>query len=96
MSIKVDFGNPFVLVLLIGTLASFVLNQFMEYIDYKARLLNGGKVPEELADIASAKAFDTEKLAKICQYENAKYFVWIPSSILNLLLDLALVISICF
>ena len=92
MSIKVDFGNPFVLVLLIGTLASFVLNQFMEYIDYKARLLNGGKVPEELADIASAQAFDTEKLAKICQYENAKYFVWIPSSILNLLLDLALVI----
>ena len=93
MNIAVSFSNPFILIFLIGTFLSFVINHFLEFIDYKARCKNGGKIPEELAKIPlAAETFDTEKLKKITEYENAKYFVWIFSSILTLILNVVLVI----
>jgi len=93
MKIAVQFTNPFVLIYLVGTVVSFLINQFLEFIDYRARVKNGGKIPEELADIPLAQqTFDTEKLAKISEYENAKYFAWIPSTICSFVLDLVLVI----
>ena len=93
MNIAVDFSNIFVLVFLFGTLITFLINQFLEFIDYRARVKNGGKLPEILQKIPlSAQTFDGEKLKKICEYENAKYFAWIPSSICSLLLELALVV----
>ncbi|MCQ2591756.1 MAG: M48 family metallopeptidase [Treponema sp.] len=89
----VQFTNPFVLIYLIGTGISFLLNHYLEFIDYRARCKNGGVLPKELADIPLAQAtFDTEKLKKISDYENAKYFQWIPSSICSLVLDLCLII----
>ena len=93
MHISVDFLNPFVLIYLIGTFVSFVINQSLEFIDYLARKKNCGHIPDELKTIAAAQAaFDTEKLEKICQYENAKYFNMIPSSALNLVLNIVLVL----
>ena len=93
MKIAVQFSNPFVLIFLIGTIVSFILNHFLEFIDYKARCKNGGKLPEEIKDIpAAVETFDTEKLSKICQYENAKYFQFIPSSLCSLVLDLLLIL----
>jgi len=94
MSISVQYTNPFILIFLAGTVLSFIINQYLEFIDYKARVKNGGKIPEALADIPVAKEkFDEENLAKICKYENTKYFTWIPSSVCTLILDLCLV---CF
>ncbi len=93
MNISVQFTNPFILIYLIGTFLSLVINMVLEYVDYKARVKNGGKLPPELAQIPVAvKSFDTEKLARICQYENAKYFAWIPSALVSFVVDIALVV----
>ena len=45
----------------------------------------------ELKEIDAASCFDTEKLANICAYKNAKYFSWIPASIVGLAITLVLV-----
>ncbi|MCI5607112.1 MAG: M48 family metallopeptidase [Spirochaetia bacterium] len=93
MNVAINFSNPFVLIFLIGSVLSFAINQFLEFIDYKARVKNGGNLPSELAEIPLAKeTFDEKKLAEICKYENAKYFAWIPKSICSLILNLALVV----
>ena len=92
MNIAINFSNPFVLIFLIGTIASFFIHHFLEFIDYKARKKNGGTLPKELQEIPAANVFDQEKLKKISEYENAKYFAWIPSSVCNLVLDFALIL----
>lgn len=92
MNIAINSSNPFVLIFLIGTIASFLIHHFLEFIDYKARKKNGGTLPKELQEIPAANVFDQEKLKKISEYENAKYFAWIPSSVCNLVLDFALII----
>ena len=91
MNIAINFSNPFVLIFLIGTISSFFIHHFLEFIDYKARKKNGGTLPKELQEIPAANVFDQEKLKKISEYENAKYFAWIPSSVCNLVLDFALI-----
>lgn len=93
MKIAVDFANPFILIFLIGIALSFCIKHFLEFIDYCSRKKNGGKIPEELVDIPLAKeSFDSEKLKKICDYENAKYFSWIISSSVTFVLTLALIL----
>lgn len=87
-----DFTNGFVLFYLIGSCVTFILHQVLEYIDYSARKKNGGVVPEEIRDIEAAKCFDSEKLKKITDYENDKYFLYIPSTIIAFALSLCLVL----
>ena len=87
------YSNPFIIVFLCGTILSFVINHLLEFIDWRARVKNGGKLPAELNEIPAASVFDTEKLKNISNYENAKYFFWIPSSICTLALTLILVTS---
>ena len=106
MNLSVNLSNPFVLIFLCGTLATFLINHFLEFIDYRARCKNGGTIPSVLQNIAlAAETFDTAKLKNISDYENAKYFKWCVSSVCSLVLDLALVLfgfyplifnSICF
>lgn len=94
MKTAVQFSNPFVLIFLIGTVVSLLINHFLEFVDYKARCKNGGTLPDEIKTVpGAAELFDTEKLARICQYENAKYFQYIPSSVCTIILELLLVIS---
>lgn len=93
MNVKIDFSSPFIIIFICGTFLSFLLNHFLEYIDYRARVKNGGSLPEALKTVPLAqKTFDQEKLKKIAEYENAKYFVWIPSSICRTLLEFGLII----
>lgn len=93
MKTAVQFSNPFVLIFLIGTIVSFLLNHFLEFVDYKARCKNGGTLPDEIKSVpGAAELFDMEKLSKICQYENAKYFQYIPSSLCVIILEILLVI----
>ena len=93
MNISVNLTNPFVLIFLCGTVATFLINHFLEFIDYRARVKNGGSIPAILQKIPLAvETFDTEKLKNISAYENAKYFKWCISSVLTTALDLALVI----
>lgn len=93
MNISVNLSNPFVLIFLCGTIATFLINHFLEFIDFRARSKNGGSIPTVLQNIPLAtETFDTEKLKNICAYENAKYFKWCLSSIFTTALDLGLVI----
>lgn len=93
MHISVNFTNPFVIIFFAGTILNFLINQILEFLDYRARKINGGTLPEQLKKIPVAQErFDTEKLKKICAYENAKYFLWIPSSICTILLTTALIL----
>ena len=93
MNISVNLSSPFVLIFLCGTIATFLINHFLEFIDFRARAKNGSKIPEVLQTIPIAEeTFDTEKLKNISAYEDAKYFKWCVSSAFTTLLDLALVI----
>lgn len=91
MTENINYSNPFVILFFIGLFCSFVIKHFLEFIDYRARCKNKGKLPEELKDIPAASAFDTEKLENIRKYENLKYLWWIPSSICGLVLSLVLI-----
>lgn len=93
MITSVNFSNPFVLIFLCGTVATFLINHFLEFIDFRARAKNGGSIPPVLQKIPLAtETFDTEKLKNISAYEDAKYCKWCLSSVFNLVLDLSLVI----
>ena len=83
-----QFSDIFVILFLVGTGVHFILNQALEFIDYKARKANGKFVPKELEGY-----IDSEKLEQTCAYENAKYFLWIPHNVLNLALTLTLVFT---
>ena len=88
----VDFSNVFVIIFLVGSTVSFIVNQVLEAIDYRHRTKNGGVVPEVLRKYPESEVFDKEKLKRITEYENAKYFSWIPYSILTFALKILLVI----
>lgn len=93
MNMSVNLSNPFVLIFLCGTAATFLINHFLEFIDFRSRVKNGGRIPDLLQKIPlAAETFDTEKLKNISAYEDAKYFKWCISSVLTTILDLALVI----
>ena len=93
MKLTVNLVNPFVLIFVCGTIATFLINHFLEFIDYRARKKNDGSIPEILQKIPLAvETFDTEKLKNISAYEDAKYFKWCVSSVFTTVLDLALVI----
>jgi len=66
-----QLSNIFVILFLVGTGVHFVLNQILEFVDYRARLLHGTEIPPELTGY-----LDGEKLSQTVQYENAKYFLW--------------------
>lgn len=80
-----DFSNVFVIIFLAGTCLHFVLNQILEFIDYRARKVHGKEIPSELAGFV-----DEAKIEQTCAYENAKYFLWIPHNVLSLVLGLFL------
>lgn len=92
MHITVNMRNAFVLVYLIGTTVSFALNQILEAIDYKSRKENGGILPEILKKYPESEMFDESKLKRISEYENAKYFNWIPKSVVTYILEMSLVL----
>ncbi len=93
MNIYVELNNPFFIIFFVGIILSFFINHFLEFIDYKARKRIGGTLPKELQDVPLAtETFDTEKIKNISEYENAKYFFWIPSSICSFVLTICLIL----
>ena len=81
-----DFSNIFVLIFLGGTVFSFLLDMILERIDFSFRKKHGREIPEILSE-----QVDFQTLDKTCRYEDAKYNLWIPSIILEVLLSLYLV-----
>ncbi|MCR5763976.1 MAG: M48 family metallopeptidase [Treponema sp.] len=82
------FKNIFVILFLTGTVFNFVVNELLEYIDYRHRVKVGCKVPKELFGY-----MDSKLLKKTCEYENEKYFLFIPRHIAGFILTLVLVFS---
>lgn len=83
-----NFSSPFVIIFLAGTVLNFLLENFLEFIDFKNRKTNGQKIPQGLEG-----AVKPETLAKTCIYEDAKYKLWVPENILHTVLSLVLVCS---
>lgn len=83
-----DCSNIFVILFLAGTAFDFLLNQFLEYLDWSFRKKHGKEIPPELKDHITS-----EKLTQVCAYEDAKYFFWIPKNIVNVAVGVALVAS---
>lgn len=81
-----DFSNIFVIIFIVGTVFSFLLEMLLERIDFSFRKKHGREIPE----IVSSHV-DSDTLNKTCLYEDAKYRLWIPSSILETLLSFYLV-----
>ena len=81
-----NLSEVFVLLFVGGNLFSFLLNMLLERIDFSFRKKHGREVPEILREHV-----DAQTLEKTCLYEDAKYKLWIPSSILELVLSLYLV-----
>ena len=82
------FSNLFVIIYIIGTALSFLLNQILEYADYSFRKKHGMEIPSELSE-----HIDSETQKKTCAYEDAKYFLWVPKNILSEALSVVLVFS---
>ncbi len=81
-----NLSNVFVLIFLAGTAFSFLLNFFLEKIDFSFRQKHGREIPEKLKDFV-----DFQTLDKTCQYEDAQFRLWLPSMILDTILSLYLV-----
>ncbi|WP_407427138.1 M48 family metallopeptidase [Treponema sp.] len=81
-----NFSNIFVLLFLTGTAFSFLLSMILERIDFSFRKKHGREIPEILKEHV-----DSQTLEKTCLYEDAKYHLWIPSTILEVILSLYLV-----
>ncbi|MBB5219049.1 M48 family peptidase [Treponema rectale] len=78
--------NLFLYIFFTGAVLKFVTVHFLEYVDYKKRKLHGTEIPSELEGHV-----DEAVLTKTCSYENAKYFFFIPRSIVFFLLKIFLV-----
>ena len=87
-----DFSNIFIIVFLAGSVITAALSFMLEAIDYKARKRNGGILPDILKKYPESSVFDEEKLKRITEYENAKFFAWIPRYTLAFLLKIVLVL----
>lgn len=78
----------FLAIFVVASSVNFVLDEVLEYIDYRSRVKNGTKVPKELFGYADSKV-----LKRTVDYENEKYFLFIPRHVLSFALSLALVFS---
>ena len=87
-SLAMDARNIFVLIFLAGTFFSLILEMILELTDFSFRKKHGRQIPEILKD-----HLDSETLNKTCLYEDAKFKLWIPSILLEVLLSLYLVFS---
>lgn len=81
-----NLSDIFILFFVAGTLFSFLLDFLLEHIDFSFRKKHGREIPELLDGHV-----DSATLDKTCLYEDAKYRLWIPSALLELLLSLYLV-----
>ena len=82
------YTNLFVIIFLAGTLLKFVFNHVLEFVDYRFRKSHSSKPAAELASY-----IDSDTLSKTAAYENAKYFFYIPHSIVHTALKVILVVS---
>lgn len=82
-----QYTNIFVILFFIGTSLDFVLDMILERVDFNFRKKHGKEIPSEISEFV-----DYETLSKTCAYEDAKYKLWIPKTIISFLLGIYLVV----
>ena len=90
---KIVISNPYIIVFIVGTVLSFIVDFFLDFSNWRHRKTHGGTLPEELKNIPASSVFDAEKLSKITGYKNEKYYLSLPFGILSFALTLSLVLS---
>lgn len=93
---NINLLNPFIIIFLAGTVLTFALNHFLEFLNFKTRKKLSNStcgLPPELTGYPASESFDSEKLKNIVNYKSASYFSWIPYSIVALILSLSLVLT---
>lgn len=81
------YYHVFQTVFFIGIAFDFILNQVLEYLDYRQRVWHGSEVPPEVE-----KHVDKIQLEQMCAYEDAKYFLWIPHNIISTIVNILVVL----
>lgn len=82
-----DYSNIFVILFISGSIINFSLDFFLNRVNYRHRLNHGLEIPPELQGLV-----EEDKLRKTVAYKNARYYLWIPKAILNVVLSLLLVL----
>ncbi len=83
-----DYSSIFFVIFFIGTAFNYVLNHTLEFIDYKNRKIHGKEIPEKLAGF-----IDEKTISKTCDYEDAKYKLWIPQDTFSTIISLVMICS---
>ncbi len=81
-------GKPFLLIFILASTCSFLLEEALEFVDFRARKRNGSRVPKELFGYA-----DSRLLKKTAAYEDEKYRLFVPEHVASFILSLVLVLS---
>ena len=69
---NINFLNPFVIIFLAGTVLTFALNHFLEFLNFKTRkklLDRPDRLPPELNGYPASECFDPEKLKNIVNFD---------------------------
>jgi len=85
LNLVVNFSNLFVIIFIVGTVFNLFLNLVLEHIDFMFRKKHGQDVPKELSNFITK-----ETLVKTCKYENARYKLWIPRTIITTIVSVVL------
>ena len=85
---KIDISNIFIILFLVGTIFSFLIENGLEVLNFYFRKKHGKEIPENLKE-----HFDEQTIEKTILYENAKFKLGLQSEIFSLLLPLYLVFS---
>lgn len=81
------YYHVFQTIFFVGIAFDFILNQVLEYLDYRQRVWHGSEVPPEVE-----KHVDKILLEQMCAYEDAKYFLWIPHNIISTIINIVVVL----
>ena len=73
MNICVNLSNPFILIFVCGTVATFLINHFLEFIDFRARAKNGGNIPEVLQKIPAGQGLFPWEVPRKVPSEQASF-----------------------
>ena len=85
---KLDFKNLFVILFLVSTAFKYILDFFLHFSDHRNRMLNGTKIPSVLEG-----QVEKETLLRTVEYSEAKFRLWIPMTLADLVLTVGLVFS---
>lgn len=84
-----EYSKFFLVLFFVGKGFSFILNQLLEFVDYRHRINHGMEIPPEIQGYV-----DKLKLEQTCAYEDSKYFLWIIRNVVETIVSLIVVLYV--